>query len=436
MKLFSSQLCRPIKTSRRARLTLERLEGRELPSVSPPPILSIAEAEYKQDNSALTRTDVIDLFDTAAGTKKAIFSSTGAVAFDNVKNPNLSTPLPVSTVDALDQIFVTESNQWGLAADVANLAGKVAGQNQANEHYQGAALLKSGLLAAGDPARDLTDLVGKWFYGSDLPAINVGGACYQNASGTLFGLNGPKASDVAQGDVGDCYFLSSLAETALQSPQTIEQMFANYGDGTYTVRFYEYDSTTKSFVSDYVTVNSKLPASSTGLFVYANDDFQGHSTKINNTANVLWVALAEKAYAQLAEEGWSRPSHVNAYSSINIGDNLTASQQITGSAYAKWMNFQNGNSANEKSTIETLATDFQSGDVITICTKDQKMTVSGLDDNHVYYVTGVDTKNMTVTITNPYWNNGTKTLTLSFKNLVNNVGNGNTAVVGTTTEAS
>ena len=178
-------------------------------------------------------------------------------------------------------------------------------------------------------------------------------------------------------------------------------------------------------------VNSKLPAYSDGQFVYANADFGRHSTNIANPHNVLWVALAEKAYAQLAAEGWSRagwaPS-VNAYNSINIGDNRIAGQQITGSLSAIWVSILDHNSTQANTTITTLATDFQEGDLITICTDDKKMTVSGLDDNHVYYVTAIDLAKNTITLTNPYWNHGKKTLTLTLAELAENADGA--AVVG------
>jgi len=437
MKPITSHLRRRTKVPGRARLVLERLEGRELPSVSVltadapvDPIVGIARAEYHQDNNTLTRTDVINLFDTVAGTKEAIFTN-AMVSFKAVHDPDLSTPLSAQSVSDLQSIF-ENSAEWGMSSDVANLAGKVVGYNLANEHYQGNDLLQSGQLAAGDPARALHDLVEKWFKGADLPAIGVGGATYQTAKGTLFGPNGPLASDVAQGAAGDCYFLSNLAETAQQAPQDIENMFIDNGDGTYTVRFFEYDSSTKTSTPDYVTVNSKLPADSACHFVYANHDFGGQSTDIDDPKNVLWVALAEKAYAQLAAEGWSRvgwSASDNAYSSINLGDNRLAGQQITGSRSAIWVSILDHNSTQANTTITTLAADFQGGDVITICTDDKKMTVSGLDDNHVYYVTAIDAANQTITLTNPYWDHGTKTLTLTLAELADNADGA--AVVGT-----
>ena len=437
MKPITSLLRRRTQVPGRVHLVLERLEGRELPSASPlvpqvpDRIFQIAEAEYAQDNNTLTRTDVINLFDTVAGTEKAIFTD-GIVSFKTVSAPDLSALLSIQSVSDLQNI-VESSAEWGMAPDVANLAGKVVGYNLANEHYQGKDLLPSGQLAAGDPARALHDLVEKWFEGADLPAIGVGGATYQTAKGTLFGPNGPLASDVAQGAAGDCYFLSNLAETAQQAPQTIENMFIDNGDGTYTVRFYEYDSSTNTSTPDYVTVNSKLPANCKGQFVYANADFGGHSTNIDSSKNVLWVALAEKAYAQLAEEGWSRANWsasdaVNAYKSINIGDNRIAGQQITGSLSAVWVSILDHNSTQANTTITTLAADFQAGDLITICTDDKKMTVSGLGDNHVYYVTAIDVADGTITLTNPYWDHGKKVLTLTLAELAHNADGA--AVVG------
>ncbi len=289
------------------------------------------------------------------------------MSFKAISKPDLSKPLPAVWVADL-QAIGQNGAQWGMTPDVADLAKNVVAYNPANFNYHGQALLSTGQLAAGDPAGKLGDLVGKWFYGDDLPKIGVGGATYKAAAGTLFGPNGPQASDVAQGAAGDCYFLSNLGEAALQSPQTIKNMFIANSDGTYTVRFFEYDKANKTMEPQYVTVNRDLPVNAKGEFVYANAMFGGKQTNVTNPTNILWVALAEKAYAQLAEEGWSRANwsakdDVNAYVSINIGDNRVAGQQIAGNIDAAWVNILVGTPAQAKRTTITtpLSTDFQKG---------------------------------------------------------------------------
>src|SRR5262249_14471396 len=122
----------------------------------------------------------------------------------------------------------------------------------------------------------------------------------------------------------DCYFIASLGEIAYKKPDLIQQMFTDNGDGTYTVRFFN------NGVADYVTVDKYFAADGNGNFVYDNKRF-----KLSDTFNELWRPLAEKAYAQLAEEGWSRPTAANSYQAISNGwpDDVLA--QITGHSAAR-----------------------------------------------------------------------------------------------------
>src|SRR5262249_4280851 len=163
--------------------------------------------------------------------------------------------------------------------------------------YQGHDLVASGQLAAGDRAGMLQDLVAKWFYGMDLPALpacGLPGLHYQIANGSLFGPGGPRADDVAQGGVGDCYFLAALAETALRSPQTIQDMFVDNGDGTYAVRFFHDGQ------ADYVTVNRALPVNGAGEFVYANRHQYGRPAGAAQAGNRFWGAPGRESHAPLA----------------------------------------------------------------------------------------------------------------------------------------
>ena len=117
-------------------------------------------------------------------------------------------------------------------------------------------------------------------------------------------------------------------------------MFINNGDGTYTVRFYTgtygtiYNSTDGSIsagfsnnaaTADYVTVNCMLPTSTTGILVYAD-----YGASYNNTANSLWIPLAEKAYAQWNQTGKEGRDGTNAYASIQGGWMATVDAQVLG----------------------------------------------------------------------------------------------------------
>jgi hypothetical protein len=114
------------------RLILEWLEGRDLPSgitlvtnAGADPIPQIARAEYVRDTDRLTRTDVIELFDRAAGLDQEIF-------------------------------------------------------------------------ATGAPFGQLDALVQKWFYGAGPSEINIEDVLDKPAMGSLFGPNGPQASDMVE----------------------------------------------------------------------------------------------------------------------------------------------------------------------------------------------------------------------------------------------
>ena len=70
------------------------------------------------------------------------------------------------------------------------------------------------------------------------PKVTSGATGYKNFASPahpLFGDGGPIADDVAQGDVGDCFFLATLASVAKVDPNLIRQSVVDLGDGTYAV---------------------------------------------------------------------------------------------------------------------------------------------------------------------------------------------------------
>src|SRR5262249_16909710 len=91
--------------------------------------------------------------------------------------------------------------------------------------------------------------------------------------------------------------------------------------GTFTVRFF------RDGRPEYVTVDRWFPVNAAGGFVFGNND-SGKS--LRDPSNVLWAALAEKAYAQLNESGWILQDGSNSFEGIASGQAEWAMSHITG----------------------------------------------------------------------------------------------------------
>jgi hypothetical protein len=354
-------------------------------NLTDPGIQALTRVDYNRD-VALTRGDMLGLFSQVEA----------------------NGPVTSAELQSL-QALVANASLLNMPAYVSNLAGKVVNGNTANASYNyldsngNVHSMTLGNLAVGSSSAVLTDLVNKWFLGTDVPfAIDGNGYSYSyvSAAGTLFGSSGgPIYQDIGQGYLGDCYYLSSLGEVALYSPQTIQHMFTDNGDGTYTVRFFHQQNGVQN--ADYVTVNRQLPVWY-GDFIFAGSAAGGFQS-ISNTSNVLWVALAEKAYAQLAAEGWSRPGNTaNSYQSIVGGFGKAPMQQVLGEATSQV--YPSGGLTT--TNISTLIADIQAGDMITIGTyePDNNTFFSGTNivEGHEYYVNGYNATTGLFTIINPW----------------------------------
>ena len=224
----------------------------------------------------------------------------------------------------------------------------------------------------------MENLVGEVVLGTDRPDADY---AYQYVSGSLF-QNGLSANDVYQGAVGDCYYVANLASIAQEKPDYIQNMFTDNGDNTFTVRFYN------NGVADYVTVDRYLPTSG-GYAAYAG--WGGSS--VSSTTNELWVALAEKAYAQLAESGWSRSSTSNnSYADIEGGWMDTVIRQVTGL------------SATSQSVSNMTQTQL-----INLVNSNQVLTAGfvygagyGVVNGHAYTITSYNATNGTFYLRNPW----------------------------------
>lgn len=100
-------------------------------------------------------------------------------------------------------------------------------------------------------------------------------------NGQIF-VNGPSPNDVKQGQIGDCFFLASLASVADSNPQFIKDSIKQNEDGTFTVRFFD-----QKGHPSYVTVANKFAQDSDGLILASSTN-----------KKEMWVAIMEKAYAK------------------------------------------------------------------------------------------------------------------------------------------
>jgi hypothetical protein len=379
-------------------------------------LASIAQSDDARDGS-ITRNDFVGLLEAVA--------SRG--------------PVTIAELTSL-QAILNNGTLLNIPAYVESLAGNVIAANPANAFYQGQSL---GNLGVNSSTLQVLDLMQKWFYGTDLPTTDgntalwtAGGTGvgypYLQAVGTLFGSSrGPSCNDVAQGEDGDCYFLSALSQLAIQWPEAIQNMFTNNGDGTYTVRFFNNGAAT------YVTVNGYLPMNGDGTFTYADYYQNGQPNSMASSTNVLWVALAEKAYAQIAEEGWTRPGQaINSYDSISGGNPMDVLQQITNASPTPGYIQSYNEPSNESQVIQ----DLQQGDFVCVGTLgDSSYPTSPdlpygefqlpgdanipagqvIDGNHVYAVQSYNAANGLFTLINPYYNGtGSRMVEVDWSTLV------------------
>lgn len=216
-------------------------------------------------------------------------------------------------------------------------------------------------------------------------------------------------NDVSQGQIANCYLISSLAEVALVAPEVIERGIVARGDGTFAVTLYEQRRARKRFEKVTVIVDGKFPCNNGGdpkspspLFCQPGDkDAEKHE---------LWPMLYEKAFAQ-----WK-----GGYSAIgNGGSSPAALEAITGKKSEAFTPDGIG--------LEEIAKRVQQKHAVVIGTPKESEHALFKNDTlvrwHGYYVVGADAKARTVTLRNPWgWEGNGITLPWDdFRGAVQNV---------------
>lgn len=109
----------------------------------------------------------------------------------------------------------------------------------------------------------------------------------------VFGPSGlPKASDVKQTIIGDCYFESSIASVAATSPAWLKKLIRENDDGTVTVRLYVHDKKDPAtgrwkFTPIDQTFDRKVPVS------------PEDGKPIYNHGAASWPSFLQLAYAKM-----------------------------------------------------------------------------------------------------------------------------------------
>ncbi|MBR1201324.1 MULTISPECIES: C2 family cysteine protease [unclassified Bradyrhizobium] len=231
------------------------------------------------------------------------------------------------------QLIAANLNSGLYTSDyVSHLFNQLVDGNPANATWTGGgtAHITLGNLQVGTTSTQMSELIGKWFQGTDLPdptlPPDAGGSGwtlqgYSAVVGPLYSSAGAATvNDICQGADGDCELMSGLIDVVVFHPQVMSSMIVDNGNGTYGVRFYVNGQET------WETVNDEFPVVSGTELDY------GHN--YNEQPTAMWVALVEKAYAQLSATGQIGHPAVNSYNNIsadpptNVFENLTDATSV------------------------------------------------------------------------------------------------------------
>ena len=358
-------------------------------------ISSLSDSVLKADMSAMSGTV------TEAGLAKMVTDLSAELTSNK-------TTLSSSQFSDLKTI-VTDLNVGETAsAYQAYTLNALVNGNAANASWTGGAASSTSLgnLGTGSSATQLTNLDGKWLLGTDLPSstATVDGSTfkinYSTSTAALYGAGGPSASDINQGQLGDCYFLSSIAEVASQDSAIIKNMISVNGNGSYGVAFHVNGAT------EYVTVNNVL------------------QTGCNSGSN-MWATLLEKAYAELQAINVTTGNSYsgNSFTAIGNGglpeyalETITGASKITDfcSSGSSWIcqtynaslsvtGSQSGVST--ASVLSALKSDLAAGDDLVLTSNTWSYDASGkvmLVPSHALSIYGIDAANGNLEIRNPW----------------------------------
>ncbi len=193
------------------------------------------------------------------------------------------------------------------------------------------------------------------------------------------GHDGPVLTDVQQGSLGDCYFVSSVEAVARDNPAAIEKMITP--DGTNSAGAYVYQVKFPGYESPFTVTLTKAQIASIGD---------------NVSKNGIWLYVLVAAYSQIRNDGepstkgpdWWNMSGGNSYIALSV---------LTGRTYEQ--EHLQGKNAVSSDELRSILEQSLAGNV--------PMGISTSD--HCLSIVGFNPKTGIVTIDNPWGDDGSYT---------------------------
>lgn len=161
------------------------------------------------------------------------------------------------------------------------------------------------------------------------------------------GRGRPELTDIDQGSLGDCWFLTGLGAVARTDPDIIRDNLVDNGDGTYTVTFFE--RVDGQLVPVEVTVDDTFPV-------------------LDDSGNVAYqgVADGDETWAMIYEKAWAE--HNGGYDEIVGGSAEDSLEAITGQEFDRY----DPNDMTDDELVGALEGDFASAGMINLDTTDSR----------------------------------------------------------------
>ncbi|MFN8578426.1 MAG: C2 family cysteine protease [Candidatus Sericytochromatia bacterium] len=210
---------------------------------------------------------------------------------------------------------------------------------------------------------------------------NINHDLYSNKANPLESI---KTRNMAQGSIGDCFFLSAVASVVERNPQEIKDMIKDNNNGTYTVKFPGADKE--------VTVQ---PPTDSEIIMYGTSGQDG-----------MWLTLLEKAYAKLRNDSGIFGKNDNPHDTIDGGDFQDASIKLL-TAHKVDTDYLPLTSKDtmRKKLMTALNPDDGRTKIVTASTFMDGDNSKNMMPNHVFSILSYDPKTDTVRVRNP-WGNG------------------------------